>query len=69
MYALQFHGNENEKYLSNFGEFKTWKAMSIKVDLDAAENKLYELDKYQKDLMKLMILILKQLFWIAVLKE
>lgn len=54
---LQFHGNEDSEYCSNFADFTVWKAVSIKVDLrdknlqNSAKykNQIDEIDKYDLD--------------------
>jgi phosphoribosylanthranilate isomerase len=47
---LQFHGNEDESYLSNFKDFAVWKSKSIDISAETiAQDIMSELNKYPID--------------------
>lgn len=47
---LQFHGDEDRKYLSNFKDFIVWKSKAIDISLEKIPNKLIaDLNEYNID--------------------
>lgn len=56
LYALQFHGNEDEKYVSNFKEYRVWKSMSINVDTVNVEDYENEISKINESLVQAIVL-------------
>ncbi|MDD3224858.1 MAG: phosphoribosylanthranilate isomerase [Clostridium sp.] len=56
LYALQFHGNEDEEYVSNFKEYRVWKSMSIDVDTVNIEDYEKQISKINESLVQSVVL-------------